>query len=753
MNKLNSVFLKRKYAIFIALLTIINISISSSPKHQGEQAFILFSDSFEVGLDSWDLVRYQSQSSGFKYIPPILDSSTAAQGETSLKISNHRQDIILLETKVMPLLPKQRYTASLYLKTDYPGLEVNVALKSGIQNIILKNFKLDDQWKRYSLSLIVSRSKNKNYRISLSFRGKGTLWIDGVQLEKGELSDLDFNPPIRFNAQTERKTNLYIEGEKPQATISVFNHSSIDQKIIIDYHINDFFQHEITRNQLAMYCQKGKSAKKTIALPFAITGIFKALFSLNYENQQDNRQKELIYAIIPKRSSSELNQDSPFGIHLQLLAPKGKNAKNISYERIYPSRCSFEDYFYWAECIGAKWLRDRDFLTWSYVEPRKGEFNWFDEYIDLAEKHHLNVLGNLRIYPNIFDKRPWGKSDDFGLKKRSLPSLEAWKSYVGAVVSRYKDRIKYWEILNEPNARFYPRQYVELLKVTYTTAKAIDPDCKIVAPACMVMRSPRRNFLKNILDLGAGKYCDIFSVHFYMKPKNQAPEKTLPTLQTAFETYKKMIEDYGGKQELWDSESGYSVRSYYEDLGKNFARGKSKGDRNSITAEEQANYIVRNYIIHIANGVKWFYFNLGKRSIYVYGIKGLIEYDTTPLPAMVAYAVLSRKLEGMHFETKIDMPKGNECYIFSKKNETSKSRPLFLIAAWNWQVVSEEVKWYIAIPPSKLNAYNIMGNEVSVEPYNKGFFAKISGSPLYFEGSEIELNNLIKAFQNIQYNY
>jgi hypothetical protein len=747
MNKANSVFFKRKYVIFIVLLALINISISILPKHRKGQAFILFSDSFEVGLDSWDLVRFQSQSSGFEYIPPILDTSTAAQGETSLKIINQRKDFILLETKAMSLLPKQLSTLSLYLKADHPDLTVNVALKRGIETIIIKHFQMDDQWKRYSLSTVIPRSRNKNYRISLSFRDKGTVWIDGIQLEKGELSDLDFNPPIRFSAGTERKNNLYIEGEKPQATISVFNHSSAEQKIIIDYHIDDFFQHEITRNQLELYCQKGKSAKKIIALPFNNTGIFKARFSLKYEGLIGKEQKELIYAIIPERVGRELDYDSPFGIALRPWINISTDKSNQRIERMFASRCGLEDYFSWAESIGVKYLRDFTFSTWGYIEPQKGKYNWFDQYIDFAEKHNLILMGGLSIKANHFGKRNWALSNELGKKKRPLPSLEAWKEYVQAVILRYKDRVKYWEVWNEPNARFYPHQYVELLKVTYTTAKAIDPHCKIVAPACMVMRSPRRNFLQDILDLGAGKYCDIFSVHFYMKPKNQPPEKTLPTLQTALETYKKMIEDYGGKQELWDSESGYSVRSYYDDLVKNIVGGKGKDDRNSITAEEQANYIVRNYIIHIANGVKWFYFNLGKRPNYAYGVKGLIEYDTTPLPAMVAYAVLSAKLEGMRFETKIDMPQGNECYIFSKKKEQSFTKREFLIAAWNWQENDKTVRWKVALPPSNLKVYSIMGNEVSMKPYNEGFLIDVGESPYYIRTSQINLQEMIAAFK------
>ena len=86
MQQSNSTFLKGKFVILIVLLATITISPFSSSDSKGDRAFILFSDSFEVGLDGWDLVRCQSQTSGFEYIPPVLDTSTAAQGKTSLKI-------------------------------------------------------------------------------------------------------------------------------------------------------------------------------------------------------------------------------------------------------------------------------------------------------------------------------------------------------------------------------------------------------------------------------------------------------------------------------------------------------------------------------------------------------------------------------------------------------------------------------------------------------------------------------------------
>ena len=73
--------------------------------------------------------------------------------------------------------------------------------------------------------------------------------------------------------------------------------------------------------------------------------------------------------------------------------------------------------------------------------------------------------------------------------------LDAFGDFVEMVVRRYKGRIHYYQIWNEPN--IYPEwgeqpvdaaEYVELLKVAYTRAKAVDPEVVIIAGALATNR-------------------------------------------------------------------------------------------------------------------------------------------------------------------------------------------------------------------------------------------------------------------------
>src|SRR5207248_958610 len=66
-------------------------------------------------------------------------------------------------------------------------------------------------------------------------------------------------------------------------------------------------------------------------------------------------------------------------------------------------------------------------------------------------------------------------------------SMNDWNDFVAAVASRYKGRIKYYELWNEPNAaRFWTgstQQMVQMAKLAYSTIKQADPDALVLTPA------------------------------------------------------------------------------------------------------------------------------------------------------------------------------------------------------------------------------------------------------------------------------
>ena len=87
-----------------------------------------------------------------------------------------------------------------------------------------------------------------------------------------------------------------------------------------------------------------------------------------------------------------------------------------------------------------------DFL-WSDIEPRPGTFDFkkYDFIVDLVSRHNIKILG-LLLYSPAWSEAPWNHAPD--------PLLYA--QYARAVsVARYRDRIKHWEIWNEPDHATY----------------------------------------------------------------------------------------------------------------------------------------------------------------------------------------------------------------------------------------------------------------------------------------------------------
>src|SRR4030042_3923370 len=163
-------------------------------------------------------------------------------------------------------------------------------------------------------------------------------------------------------------------------------------------------------------------------------------------------------------------ESSPFGV-LEFL-PWDHSWNNYKY----PDENSLKKAVALMQQANIKWVR-MDFL-WEDIEPEKGSRNFkkYDYIVDLLAKNNINILG-LLSYSVSWAGPAWNSPayDD-----------KSFVNYVSYVISRYKDRVKYWEIWNEPDDEQYwtPQdgmvRYTQLLKEVYIKAKEIDPDCKVL---------------------------------------------------------------------------------------------------------------------------------------------------------------------------------------------------------------------------------------------------------------------------------
>ncbi|MEE8451367.1 MAG: glycosyl hydrolase [Thermoguttaceae bacterium] len=79
-------------------------------------------------------------------------------------------------------------------------------------------------------------------------------------------------------------------------------------------------------------------------------------------------------------------------------------------------------------------------------------------------------------------------------------------------VTKFKGRVKYWEIINEPNFSMSPQEYAKLVAEVTAVIKGIDPAARVMGPAVCGINL---DWHRQTFQAGAGKHFDILSIHDY----------------------------------------------------------------------------------------------------------------------------------------------------------------------------------------------------------------------------------------------
>lgn len=262
------------------------------------------------------------------------------------------------------------------------------------------------------------------------------------------------------------------------------------------------------------------------------------------QNQQDGTKNDdfVILGKIKPKSSSEIS-GSYWGVQA------GSLADSIMEK---------------AAELGVKWTRLH--ARWEEIEKEKGEFDWqeTDEAFDAVLKYGITPFVTLGQGHEMYSGT--GSYDDPKLAAiygdspappvGSEAEMQAWLNFVGASIERYKDRITYWEIWNEPNHRKYwgappnGEDYGRLVKATTEKIRSIQPDAKIVAGSTAGIDA---NFVDAFLSQTEPQEIDIISYHNYAP----LPEDRVYRMQK----YLEVINKYNPGIELWQGECGYPSHS------------------------------------------------------------------------------------------------------------------------------------------------------------------------------------------------
>ena len=190
-----------------------------------------------------------------------------------------------------------------------------------------------------------------------------------------------------------------------------------------------------------------------------------------------------------------------------------------------------------------------DFL-WDEIEPKKGSFDFakYDCIVDLLVENNIEILGLLNYSAS------WATA----CSEWNCPPEDSklFVNYAEKVIARYKGKIKYWEIWNEPDSAIYwskqdgMKGYCELLRQVYLAAKKINPDCKILNGGLASGAAS----VNRLYDNGSKDYFDIMNVHFFESPLHQNAIKGAKSFIKL--TYKIMSRNGDGHKKIWVTEIG-----------------------------------------------------------------------------------------------------------------------------------------------------------------------------------------------------
>ena len=392
--------------------------------------------------------------------------------------------------------------------------------------------------------------------------------------------------------------------------------------------ISDFEGNILTTIKQPVFIKsKGGTINKTFSYPLGNKSFLEGKVSIDYNGISYGNQTICVVKDIESKINVGKNSDSIFGMGAYFY--RYGNPTN-DYEDMRKIAGL-------AEKIGIKWSREE--FSWANIEKSSGNFDWdfYDKLVSIAEEHNISVYG-LLCYWNT-----WVPAD-------TEEGRQAYYNFVRKTVTRYKDRIKHWEIWNEPNIFFFPgpkENYVKMLIESYKIIKEIDPSAQVLGCSTSGIDT---SFINFCIDNGA--IFDILTIHPYRGALDD--EGFRKELKDITEVTKKID---GEIKPVWITEMGWSTQLY-----------------TGTTEREQASLIARAYIdtttVPSVQNISWYDFrNDGDNKYYNEHNFGTLKHNYSPKPSYVAVAKVIENLENAKFIREIDFGTNIVCFEYLKNNQ------------------------------------------------------------------------------------
>jgi hypothetical protein len=351
----------------------------------------------------------------------------------------------------------------------------------------------------------------------------------------------------------------------------------------------------------------------------------------------------------PARAASQPGlPPSPFGINAYITGAERSEAQARGLTDM-------------ARRAGAAWSREE--ISWAAWGDRPAS-DFYDRRIRMLADAGLGVIGMLLTTPEKYRDKScvrYAEANGHPPYWCAPNSVDAYARWVRWAVERFdgdgnndapgSPRVAAWEIWNEPDQdgtwlpKADPAAYAALLRAGRDAVKQSDPTALVLNGGVMTFDAVGVNgFMEQVVQIAGWDSFDVLSLHPWLI--DHAPDD--PRLINARERFdvtipgrlamaKRWVDSHGGGKPIWISEVGWSVCGASCD--PSFAKSE----------EQQADYLVRTFVLSIAAGVEHVsFFQLEDKfdgAQQPWGPAAIIRDDGSPRPAYAAYSTMVHQLQ------------------------------------------------------------------------------------------------------------
>ena len=279
-------------------------------------------------------------------------------------------------------------------------------------------------------------------------------------------------------------------------------------------------------------------------------------------------------------------------------------------------------YAHWADVQGPPWLKLWDGKWGLDPDLPPEEWNWRrTEKILAAFYAGHTVYVSMTGLPTF----PWMRSKLYEAESRrrenpwgvtgGVPDFERYRRFLRAFAWRYKGKITFYEIENEPSGIIYnclkPEDYFQVAKAVYEEVKAVDPEVRVFGiSGTGGTADDFIPWMREVFELGGHRYMDGVSWHTYIAPRMPHEVDLMGRCASALDA----IAQTGKKMPIINSETGLKFANR-EEIDRPISEARLR-ELNREGSETWPDYgmserrggasFVQNVIVNFLTGAEYF---------------------------------------------------------------------------------------------------------------------------------------------------